>query len=186
MQWVCCMFLMQPCCGILHSLCQSRQCMVYGLHYITWLSLFYANADVDLKMVARATVGFSGKLHTIIAHVPTAFWNERISLVCHSAAGADLANLVNQAAIKGSSNNSSSVSLDDLEYAKDRILMGGCGSDTRKACTWLCSISSSVPIRPREEECRDQGRGEGDHCLSWRWPCYRGSVHTRSVSQVAF
>ena len=48
-------------------------------------------ADVDLKQIARATAGFSG---------------------------ADLANLVNQAAIKGCLDDNDNVTLKDLEYAR--------------------------------------------------------------------
>ena len=52
---------------------------------------------VDVEIVARGTPGFSG---------------------------ADLANVVNVAAIKASTDNKSTVSLADLEYAKDKIMMG--------------------------------------------------------------
>ena len=53
--------------------------------------------DVDLANTARGTGGFSG---------------------------ADLANLINQAAIQGSSLGRDGVTTDDLDYARDKIIMG--------------------------------------------------------------
>jgi len=53
--------------------------------------------DVDLKVIARGTVGFSG---------------------------ADLYNLMNQAALKASTDGLNSITMGVLEYAKDKIMMG--------------------------------------------------------------
>jgi len=53
--------------------------------------------DVDISVIARGTPGFSG---------------------------ADLANLVNIGALRASGQSKNQVSMHDLEYAKDKILMG--------------------------------------------------------------
>lgn len=53
--------------------------------------------DVDLSVLARGTVGFSG---------------------------ADLYNLMNQAALKASTDGLNSITMSVLEYAKDKIMMG--------------------------------------------------------------
>jgi ATP-dependent metalloprotease len=53
--------------------------------------------DVDLERVARGTTGFSG---------------------------ADLANLINQSALKASGDGKNHVTLSDIEFAKDKIIMG--------------------------------------------------------------
>merc|ERR1712037_726309 len=55
------------------------------------------SADVDLSVLARGTTGFSG---------------------------ADLYNLMNQAALKASIDGLSSITMAVLEFAKDKILMG--------------------------------------------------------------
>ncbi len=54
-------------------------------------------SDVDLKVIARGTPGFSG---------------------------ADLANLVNEAALMAASNNKLAVGMHEFDQAKDKILMG--------------------------------------------------------------
>jgi cell division protease FtsH len=53
--------------------------------------------DVDLKLLARSTPGFCG---------------------------ADIANLVNEAALLGARNGQDKVTMKDLEFAKDKVLMG--------------------------------------------------------------
>ena len=55
------------------------------------------DADVDLKILARSTPGFSG---------------------------ADLANMVNEAALNGARFGQDKVTMKDMEYAKDKVLMG--------------------------------------------------------------
>lgn len=55
------------------------------------------DADVDIRVIARGTAGFSG---------------------------ADLANLVNEAALNASRFNQAALKMKDFEFAKDKVLMG--------------------------------------------------------------
>lgn len=73
--------------------------MIYSrLVCISWFLLQVPKGDdVDLSIIARGTPGFSG---------------------------ADLANLVNVAALKAAMDDKKYVSLFDLEFAKDKIMMG--------------------------------------------------------------
>jgi cell division protease FtsH len=56
------------------------------------------SSDVELETISRGTPGFSG---------------------------ADLANLVNEAALSAARNNKSQIEMTDFEFAKDKVLMGG-------------------------------------------------------------
>jgi len=55
------------------------------------------NTDVDLSVIARSTPGFSG---------------------------ADLKNLVNESALHAARSGRNKISMDDFEYAKDKVMMG--------------------------------------------------------------
>ena len=71
------------------------------------------SADVDVRTLARGTPGFSG---------------------------ADLANLVNEAALMAARRNKRMVSMHDFEHAKDKVMMGAerksmAMSDAEKKCT---------------------------------------------------
>ncbi|XP_038163849.1 ATP-dependent zinc metalloprotease YME1L1-like isoform X1 [Cyprinodon tularosa] len=62
-----------------------------------YLSKIKVDPDIDAEVIARGTVGFSG---------------------------AELENLVNQAALKAAVDGKEMVTIKDLEFAKDKILMG--------------------------------------------------------------
>lgn len=66
--------------------------------------------DVDAEIIARGTVGFSG---------------------------AELENLVNQAALKAAADGKNLVTMKELEFAKDKILMG---EDSRAVQLSPCSM----------------------------------------------
>ena len=55
------------------------------------------NQDVDLRVLAKSTPGFSG---------------------------ADIENLINEAALKAAKTDKTTISMTDLEFAKDKVLMG--------------------------------------------------------------
>lgn len=52
-------------------------------------------------------------------------WNTYTSVVVlHTCIGADLANLINQAALHGSAAGNVAVTADDIDFARDKIIMG--------------------------------------------------------------
>lgn len=64
-----------------------------------------------MEKIARGTAGFSGK------YVLSCFFDMFIE-------GADLANLINQSALKASSDGKNGVTTEDIEFARDKIIMG--------------------------------------------------------------
>lgn len=69
--------------------------MILNLTYLPFA--FLCRAAIEANIIARGTVGFSG---------------------------ADLENLVNQAALKAAVDGKDMVTMKELEFAKDKILMG--------------------------------------------------------------
>lgn len=62
-----------------------------------YLSKIKANENIDINLIARATPGFSG---------------------------ADLANLINESALKAARHNKTKIEQEDIQVAKDKIMMG--------------------------------------------------------------
>jgi len=106
-----------------------------------YLKKIKAGPDVQPAILARATPGCSGMLDTREgideAVVPSSrIWRghsrnravrcvyKLISVVALVIIGADLYNLVNSAAVRASQLGHSAVSMQELEWAKDKILMG--------------------------------------------------------------
>ena len=81
--------------------------------------------DIDLEQIARGTPGFSG---------------------------AELSNLVNEAALKSSVDGMNAVTMGALEYAKDKIMMGSerktavISPETLK-CTAYHEVCSACPVK---------------------------------------
>ena len=74
---------------------------------------FFVNKDVDLERIARGTAGFSGSFTCLF-----------VCLYLCCSIGADLANLINQSALKASKDGKSGVTTEDIEFARDKIIMG--------------------------------------------------------------
>lgn len=70
----------------------------FGLTTFSFLALLVVCSDVNAAIIARGTVGFTG---------------------------AELENLVNQAALKAAVDGLDLVTMKELEFSKDKILMGG-------------------------------------------------------------
>lgn len=76
--------------------CKEHHCVLTTDHLYKE-GIFYCFTAVDAEIIARGTVGFSG---------------------------AELENLVNQSALKAAVDEKEMVTMKDLEFAKDKILMG--------------------------------------------------------------
>jgi ATP-dependent Zn protease len=83
--------------GLYAVLCDCNEDPLYDYSKLILYSIDPKPKDVDIQVIARGTPGFSG---------------------------ADLANLVNHAAIQASRDGCREVSMKHMEFAKDKILMG--------------------------------------------------------------
>ena len=84
-----------------HSLTSKHSFLIKRLIYVKFRYLHFVTrlyyADIDIDRLAKGTIGCTG---------------------------ADLENIVNQAALKAAIDNCDEVSMSHLEYAKDKVLMG--------------------------------------------------------------
>ena len=75
-----------------------------------------------MEIIARGTTGFSGRfINTVMTGVVCCLVTSTV-VVLH--VGADLANLINQAALHGSAAGNVAVTADDIDFARDKIIMG--------------------------------------------------------------
>ena len=110
--------------------------------------------DVDLELVARGTPGMSG---------------------------ADLANLVNEAALHAVRRGSPAIEMEDFESSRDRVLMGQrrdslvLSDDEKERVAYHEGGHAVAGVRPRVRRPRSQGddpadrHGAGRHRCSSRW-----------------
>ena len=102
-------------------------------------------------------------------HSPT-LYSQRLAQMTPGFSGADISNVVNEAAIRAASINKKLVSVNELDYALDRILAGNL----------LFSLFYIFTCRCRKEIAYFSWRRTWNCCLSRSWSCTCGLAAERN------